>query len=106
SDLEYKRQKGSSARKEVFGLLSHSLGSDNYILRVSKMCTENNINIKDFTFAETLELNHFMLFQPIFLKKQRGVSYKDLKDLRRLRYDEEEYICAKDLADTGGVQDE
>lgn len=103
---EYKRQKGSSARKEVFGLLSHSLGSDNYILRVSKMCAENNINIKDFTFAETLELNHFMLFQPIFLKKQRSVSYKDLKDLRRLRYYEGEFIFPKALADTGGVKED
>ena len=103
---EYKRQKGSSARKKVFSLLSHSLGSDNYIFRVSKMCAVNNINIKDFTFAETLELNHFMLFQPIFLKKQRGVSYKDLKDLRRLRYYEGEFILPKALADTGGVKED
>lgn len=99
---EYKRQKGSSARKRVFDLLSHSLGSDNYIFRVSKMCAENNINIKDFTFAETLELNHFMLFQPIFLKK----SDKDLKDLRRLRYYEQEFIFPKALADTGGVKED
>ena len=104
---EYKRQKGSSARKRVFDLLSHSLGSDNYIFRVSKMCAENNISIKDFTFAETLELNHFMLFQPIFLKlKQRSVSDKDLKYLRRLRYYEGEFIFPKALADTGGVKED
>lgn len=104
---EYKRQKGSSARKRVFDLLSHSLGSDNYIFRVSKMCAENNINIKDFTFAETLELNHFMLFQPIFLKlKQRGVSDKGLKYLRRLRYYQGEFIFPKALADTGGVKED
>lgn len=104
---EYKRQKGSSARKRVFSLLSHSLGSDNYIFRVSKMCAENNINIKDFTFAETLELNHFMLFQPIFLKlKQRSVSDKGLKYLRRLRYYQGEFIFPKALADTGGVKED
>lgn len=104
---EYKRQKGSSARKRVFDLLSHRLGSDNYIFRVSKMCAENNINIKDFTFAETLELNHFMLFQPIFLKlKQRSVSGKGLKYLRRLRYYQGEFIFPKALADTGGVKED
>lgn len=103
---EYKRQKGSSARKEVFALLSHSLDSDNYTFRVSKMCAENNINIKDFTFAETLELNHFMLFQPIFLKLKQRRSAKDLKDLRRLRYYEGEFIFPKALADTGGVKED
>lgn len=102
---EYKREKGSRARKGVFTLLSNRLDNDSYIFRVSKMCAENNISIKDFTFAETLELSHFMLFKPIFLKlKQRSVSDKDLKDLRRLRYYEQEFIFPKALVDTGRVK--
>ena len=104
---EYKREKGSRARKGVFTLLSNRLDNDSYIFRVSKMCAENNISIKDFTFAETLELSHFMLFKPIFLKlKQRSVSDKDLKDLRRLRYYEQEFIFPKALVDTGRVKED
>ena len=104
---EYKEEKGSRARKGVFTLLSNRLDNDSYIFRVSKMCAENNISIKDFTFAETLELSHFMLFKPIFLKlKQRSVSDKDLKDLRRLRYYEQEFIFPKALVDTGRVKED
>lgn len=99
---EYKREKGSRARKGVFTLLSNRLDNDSYIFRVSKMCAENNISIKDFTFAETLELSHFMLFKPIFLKlKQPDVSNKDSL---HLNYYEQGFIFAKALTDTGRVK--
>ena len=106
---EHKRQKGSPNRRRVLHpLYQHLSGdryvSDRYISKVSKMCTKNNINIKDFTFAETLELNQFMFFSPILIKlKQPNVNNKGCLHFNHYG---QSFIFAKALADTGRVKED
>lgn len=126
---EHKRQKGLPIRRVLHPFYQHlneSIYFSKYISKVSEMCAENNINIEDFTFAEALELNQFMLFSPILIELKEpnesnkhvfrisyywnGLfqldSYKDYSfQLNNYEnYYGQHLIFAKALADTGRVK--
>lgn len=84
---EHKRQKGLPRRRVLHPIYEHlndSYYSYKYISKVSEMCAENNVNIEDFTFAEALELNQFMLFSPILIKLEE--PNENNKHLFRISY--------------------